>query len=145
GAADDLARATDMAHAMVARYGMDDSLGHAAYETGKPTFLGVPDERAAQTHAQPSEAVQARIDEAVSAILDRAFARATAILRANRDILDRMAQELLSRETLEADDLARLTRDLRRPEDAGEDAPPEAGEDAPDDAPPSSAQRKAAP
>ncbi len=42
GAADDLAKATEIARHMVARYGMDARLGHATYETERPTFLGAP-------------------------------------------------------------------------------------------------------
>ena len=42
GAADDLAKATEIARSMVTRYGMDPKLGQATYTTEHPTFLGVP-------------------------------------------------------------------------------------------------------
>src|SRR3569832_2096689 len=42
GAADDLAKVTDIARSMVMRYGMAASLGHVAYEEDRPPFLGGP-------------------------------------------------------------------------------------------------------
>jgi cell division protease FtsH len=122
GAADDLAKATDMARAMVARYGMDDHLGHVAYDTDKPTFLGVPDERAAARGEQPSEAIREKLDAAVAGILDRNFDRAAAILTERRAMLDRMAEALLKQETLEEADLKRLTEGLRPLDRPGEAA-----------------------
>ena len=44
GAADDLVKATDIARAMVARYGMDEDLGHVSYDTDRPGFLGTGDQ-----------------------------------------------------------------------------------------------------
>jgi len=43
GAADDLAKVTDIARSMVMRYGMEEKLGHVAYEADRPAFLGIPD------------------------------------------------------------------------------------------------------
>ena len=40
---DDLVKATDIARAMVARYGMDEDLGHVSYDTDRPGFLGTGD------------------------------------------------------------------------------------------------------
>src|SRR5208282_3694333 len=42
GAADDLAKATDIARSMVMRYGMDERLGHVAYTQERQTMLGMP-------------------------------------------------------------------------------------------------------
>ena len=44
GAADELVKATDIARAMVARYGMDEDLGHVSYDTDRPGFLGTGDQ-----------------------------------------------------------------------------------------------------
>jgi cell division protease FtsH len=106
GAADDLAKATEIARGMVMRYGMDTELGHAVYEPERPAFLGVPpvtpDRRAF------SEETARTIDAAVRAIVGAAFERALAILTSHRDVLESGAQELLSRETLDRQDLENL-------------------------------------
>jgi len=105
GAADDLAKATDIARSMVTRYGMEPRLGHATYERDRPTFLGMT--QAIDPHVLSAETTQT-IDLAVREILDAAFARATALLASRRSVLERGARELLAHETLEQKDLQRL-------------------------------------
>ncbi len=115
GAADDLARATDLARDMVMRYGMDDALGPVAYAP-KPVspFLGEPS--GTQPGEQASPETARRIDEAVQGLLEGAFQRATAILRENRAVLDRAAKALIERETLDETELRALAGDLRAPQ-----------------------------
>jgi cell division protease FtsH len=113
GAADDLAKANDIARAMVARYGMDADLGHAAYDTERTSFLGGADGMM-PTSRNYSEATAERIDAGVREILDAAFDRALATLRANRKVLDKCAAELLEHETLDADQLGKLTEALKK-------------------------------
>jgi cell division protease FtsH len=105
GAADDLAKATDIARSMVMRYGMDADLGHATYEVQRPSLLGTPyitDER------NLSEATAKQIDESVREIVNGAFDRALAKLTEFRDTLETGAQKLLQQETLDEADLAGL-------------------------------------
>ncbi len=115
GAADDLAKATDIARSMVTRYGMDEGLGHVAYESERAAFLG-PQGAEAQ-HAY-SEQTAREIDEAIKAIVGRVFERTRRALEANRAVLERCARALLERETLDEAALAELTADLRREEEA---------------------------
>jgi len=114
GAADDLAKATDIARSMAARYGMEEDLGHVAYDTDRPTFLGTPEDRQQQLGPQLSEGVAARIDSAMNRVLNHAFERATALLAANRDVLDRTAADLLAKETLDEQAISALTADLKK-------------------------------
>jgi cell division protease FtsH len=107
GAADDLAKATNIAHDMAARYGMVESLGYVSHEPQRQPFLDVPG--LVQNGWQPGPDTQQRIDEAVRNIVMQAFERATELLQARRELLDRCAQELLVRETLDADMLKTLT------------------------------------
>lgn len=112
GAADDLAKATDIARDMVTRYGMDESLGYIAYEALPPRFLDVP--VYTQGGCRVSETTQSRIDEAIRRIVQGAFERAYDILQRHRPVLERTARELLARETLEEAALRELTRDIAR-------------------------------
>ncbi len=101
GAADDLARATDAARSMVTRYGMVESLGHAAYDREPPTFLGQH-----MPHARDySEQTAAAIDAAVQEILDRAFKRTRTFLEFNVGLLRESARDLLAKETLTEEEL----------------------------------------
>jgi cell division protease FtsH len=98
GAADDLARATDIARSMVTRYAMVPELGHSTYEEDPVSFLGrqAPELRPRLY----SEETAREIDCAVRALVDAAFARARHLLAANRPQLEKAASELLARETL---------------------------------------------
>jgi cell division protease FtsH len=109
GAADDLAKATDIARAMVTRYGMDPELGHVRYEDDASRFMGeLPGMRAVRR--EYGESTADRIDAAVRRLVDGAFGRALAVLGERREILERGAARLLERETLSQRDLAALLR-----------------------------------
>jgi cell division protease FtsH len=98
GAADDLARITDIARAMVLRYGMSEALGSVAYDRDRSPFLQpnfpVPQERSY------SEETAHAVDGAVRTLVDHALEHAAAILRRNRELLDRTVVALLETETL---------------------------------------------
>ncbi|MFN4127549.1 ATP-dependent zinc metalloprotease FtsH [Pannonibacter indicus] len=104
GAADDLVKATDIARAMVARYGMDPDLGHVSYDSDRPGFLGTGDQ-ASWLNRRYSEATAERIDAKVREVLDGVFGRTVALLGANRALLEQSARELLQKETLDEADL----------------------------------------
>ena len=108
GAADDLAKVTDIARSMVMRYGMHGKLGHVAYEAEHPAFLQVPG--AMPGAREYSEETASEIDRAVRMIVQDAFDRAVATLKARRDTLDRGARELLAHETLTEDELRELLK-----------------------------------
>jgi cell division protease FtsH len=112
GAADDLAKVTDIARDMVTRYGMDEGLGYVAYEAQPPRFLEVPG-AATSGGCDKSPETQQRIDEAVRGIVMGAFARATEILERHRALLERAARDLLVKETLDEAALRVLTRELQ--------------------------------
>jgi cell division protease FtsH len=103
GAADDLARATDIARTMVTQYAMVPELGNATWADEPQSFLGVP--AAALRSRQYSEDTARQIDLAVREIVDAAFERARAILERNRALLDESAHALLRSESLADADL----------------------------------------
>ncbi len=106
GAADDLIRVTDIARSMVTRYGMDPTLGQAAYETERGSFLGLPSEGGGRRF---SEDTAREIDVAVRERVDRAYQQALEILKKRRSELETLARKLLEKETLTADELPRPT------------------------------------
>ena len=107
GAADDLAKVTDIARGMVMRYGMDPKLGNVTYEGERAAFLEqgpgavLPERRFSEDTAR-------EIDRAVREIVDSAFSRALGLLRERRRTLEDGAQALLAKETLVEEDLMRL-------------------------------------
>ena len=112
GAADDLARATDIARDMITRFGMDEGLGYIAFEAQRPRFLDTPE--LAHGGCRLAESTQARIDQAIRDIVMGVFERAYRILDINRAVLERCARELLARETLDESDIRQLTQGLVR-------------------------------
>ena len=112
GAADDLAKATDLAREMVMRYGMDAQLGFVAYESPRNRMLEGGEGAAPEAAAHVSEQTQERIDQSIRALVMGAFDRATALLTTHRAILDLGAAELLQHETLDEPALRRLTAGL---------------------------------
>ena len=112
GAADDLARATDIARDMITRFGMDEGLGYIAFEAQRPRFLYIPE--LAHGGCRVAESTQARIDQAIRDIVMGMFEHAYRILDINRAVLERCARELLARETLDESDIRQLTQGLVR-------------------------------
>ena len=99
GAGDDIERATRIARRMVTEFGMSDRLGPVAFgRKQQMIFLG----RDIGEQRDYSERVGEIIDEEIHRLLDEAHARAVAILREHRELLDRLARELLGRESLDA-------------------------------------------
>jgi len=113
GGADDLAKATDIVHSMVTRFGMDDKLGSVTYEQPGELFLG--NKSPYMLQKKYSESTAQKIDEAVRNIIDNAATRARSILKENRVILDACAAELLKTETLDEKRLKTLTVGIKLP------------------------------
>jgi cell division protease FtsH len=111
GAADDLAKVTDIARSMVTRYGMEARLGNLSYQEEPTPFLQTMQ---APPPRQYSDETAREIDHAVRALSETAFTRAVAILTENRDVLERAAQELLKKETLAEDEIAEIATKLKR-------------------------------
>jgi cell division protease FtsH len=110
GAADDLARATDIARAMVLRYGMSEALGNVAYDRERSTFMqpGIPMPQSRDY----SESTAKLVDSTVLALIEKAFEKAVAILQINRTLLDRTAEELLKTETLNQPQIELLKHEI---------------------------------
>ena len=104
GAADDLAKVTDIARSMAMRYGMVEKLGCVSFDEERPNLLGVP----VAQQREYSEGTAREIDIAVRDIVKYAFDRALVILQRERATLERGAKLLLEKETLVETELTEL-------------------------------------
>lgn len=104
GASDDIKRATGMARAMVCELGMSESMGPIAYgENEQNVFLG---REMAQRREDYSEDTARKIDNEVYRIVTEQHEMVRRLIRDNRDKLDRLAEALLERETLDSEEIA---------------------------------------
>lgn len=115
GAANDIQKATETARKMVTEYGMSSRVGAVKLGTGdSEPFVGGGSGSSSREY---SDELASLVDAEVRALLDGAHADAHWVLTENRDILDRLAYELLERETLNQEEIAEIFADVRkRPE-----------------------------
>ena len=112
GASQDIAHATDIAHAMVCRFGMSDKLGPVQYgERSEHIYLG----RDITRNEGYSEETAREIDLEIKGLVSGAKKRATRILTEQRERLDKLALALLEKETMDAAEIRQLL-DLPAPE-----------------------------
>ena len=112
GASNDLQQVARVARQMVTRFGMSDRLGPVALGRSQGgMFLG----RDIAAERDFSEDTAAAIDEEVSLLVAEAYKRATEVLKNNRAVLDELADMLVEKETVDAEDLQELLirRDVR--------------------------------
>ena len=94
GASNDIERATAMARAMITQYGMSEKFGLIGLATVEDQYLS------GRRVLNCGEATAAEIDQEVMRILSESYEKALAILRENRDALDKIAAFLIERETI---------------------------------------------
>ncbi len=131
GAGNDIERASSMARKMVCEWGMSDDLGPLTYgKKDEQIFLG----KEIGQSRDFSEETARQIDIAVRKIITSAIETVTSLLEENRDILTRMAEDLLEKETLELSDVEDLIEELRpgKYQFKKKKAPPEREEVAPE-------------
>ena len=105
GASNDLQQVARVARQMVTRFGMSEKLGPVALGRSQGgMFLG----RDIAAERDFSEETAATIDEEVSQLVEEAYRRATAVLTNNRSVLDELAEMLVERETVDAEELQEL-------------------------------------
>jgi len=98
GAQNDIERATKLARRMVTHYGMSSNLGPMTYGTDEEeVFVG----RDFGRTRNYSEEVAAAIDREMRSLIDRAYNKAESLLKENINVLHRVAEALLERETLD--------------------------------------------
>ena len=102
GAHNDFEKVTDLARRMVCQYGMSEALGPLVYgrSTGE-VFLG----RDYHEEKNYSEQTAIQIDNEIRSIVQGCYDRARKLLEDNRDKLDSLAQELMKREVMDAEEI----------------------------------------
>ncbi|HEY8795872.1 MAG TPA: ATP-dependent zinc metalloprotease FtsH [Gemmatimonadaceae bacterium] len=112
GAANDIQKATSLARRYVSQWGLSDAIGPVLVgDNEQEIFLG----RELSRHREVSERTAQLVDAEVTRLLNDSYGRAKQTLIDNRDLLERMAEALLERETLTADDAAMLVQGAALP------------------------------
>ena len=111
GASNDFEKATSIARTMVTKYGMSAKVGSISLGSGNAEpFLG----RELATHRDWSNEMAQTVDNEVRGILDAAMDEAYKALTVNRGVLDRLAKELLEKETLNQEQIAEIFKSLKK-------------------------------
>jgi cell division protease FtsH len=120
GAANDLNKAADIARRMITDFGMSDKFRNVFLPSRKQSpFLG---ENNYTMMREYSEYTQQYVDEETARIIDDRYQKVTALLRANRGAIEKIAERLLKEEVLERREFEKL---LRRYVDTGNGIPEE--------------------
>jgi len=109
GAGNDLERATELARKMVCEWGMSDAMGPLTFgKKEEQIFLG----REIAQHQDYSEDTALKIDQEVKRFVTDNYQRARALLTGSKDVLLKMADALLAREVLDAEQVKRIAAGL---------------------------------
>ncbi len=112
GSSNDLERASDIARKMVCEWGMSEKLGPITFgKRNEQIFLG----REISQHRDYSEQTAKLIDSEVNVIIMTCKTRAMRLLKKNITKLDRLAQNLIERETLNGDEIVRIIAGQKLP------------------------------
>ncbi len=111
GASNDIEKATSIARKMVTEYGMSAKVGSVklGLTAGEP-FLG----RDMGASRDYSDTIAETIDEEIRKLIEQAHDEAWQVLNTNRAVLDRLATELLEKETLDHNQLAEIFTDVKK-------------------------------
>jgi len=109
GASDDLVKTTDIARSIVMRYGMDNELGHIAYDSDRGGYLGSPFGSTKKYGDSSADTIDVKIKE----LAQKAFERAKLILEKNRSLLVESSEALLKIETLNEVDLVKYFKQIQ--------------------------------
>ncbi|HEX4823763.1 MAG TPA: ATP-dependent zinc metalloprotease FtsH [Candidatus Polarisedimenticolaceae bacterium] len=129
GAGNDIERVTELARKMVCEWGMSDAMGPLTFgKKEEQIFLG----REIAQHRDYSESTAVEIDREVKSIVLAGYNTAKSILEANRAALSRIAEALLEREVLDAEQIAALVRGESLAEPPRSSTPPTAPAETPE-------------
>ncbi|NOZ85137.1 MAG: ATP-dependent zinc metalloprotease FtsH [Deltaproteobacteria bacterium] len=108
GAANDLARATDAARAMVVEYGMSDTLGPIRLAPERNAFLQTPADMFLGSRKEYGDKVADTIDQEVRNIVEGQMERAKKIIESHRQDVAKLVSVLLEKETIDGDEVRKI-------------------------------------
>jgi len=120
GASNDIERATAILRSMITQYGMSDKFGMVGLESIENRYL---DGRAVLNCADETAA---KIDEEVAKRMKEFYERAVSIIKENRDVLDKIAEYLIEKETITGKEFIKMYREIKglpEPDDEKKDKP----------------------
>ncbi len=129
GAANDIERATRLARSMVTQYGMSEKFGLMALSSRQDMYL------TGKTVMDCGDATAAEVDGEVMRILKAAYDEAKRLLGENREVMDKIAEFLIEKETITGKEFMKIFREckgLPEPEEKKDGEKKEAEEDAAD-------------
>jgi len=110
GASNDIKQATELAQSMVRSWGMSNELGPLSYaKDDEQIFLG----REIAQHRDYSEETARKIDDEVSKLISKAYRCAQTVLKENIDVLHKLTQVLLEKETVLGNEVDELIQSMR--------------------------------
>ncbi len=110
GASNDIKQATDIAQRMIRNWGMSEELGPLSYaQNEEQIFLG----REISQHRDYSEDTARKIDEEVNNLIKRSYNKAKDVLNENVDVLHKLSDLLLEKETVLGAELDELIKSMR--------------------------------
>ncbi|MEG0688290.1 MAG: AAA family ATPase, partial [Hungatella sp.] len=118
GAANDIEQATQMARAMVTQYGMSDKFGLMGLATQENQYL------TGRTVMNCGDETAAEVDREVMRILKEAYEEAKTLLSENRDVMDKIAEFLIEKETITGKEFMKIFREMKgipEPEEKSDD------------------------
>jgi len=110
GAANDIKKATELAQQMIRSWGMSETLGPLSFaKDEEQVFLG----REIAQHRDYSEETARKIDNEINNLVLHSYERARSVLTEHLDVLHKLAEQLLEKETILGAELDELIRQVR--------------------------------
>ena len=114
GAGNDIKQASNLARRMVTEFGMSDLLGPISYASDEESvFLGRDFTSRGRNY---SEEIARQIDDEVHKLVTEGYERARVVLTEHRDVLDRLAEALLERETIDSEEMVAIVENRELPQ-----------------------------
>ncbi|MFR3825305.1 MAG: ATP-dependent zinc metalloprotease FtsH [Hungatella hathewayi] len=107
GAANDIEQATRVARAMITQYGMSDKFGLMGLATQEDQYL------TGRAVMNCGDATAAEVDTEVMKMLKEAYEEAKSLLSENRDVLDKIAEFLIEKETITGKEFMKIFREMK--------------------------------
>ena len=117
GAANDIEKATRLARAMVTQYGMSEKFGLMGLEVQENEYLN------GRTVMNCGDATAAEVDTEVMKILKKSYEEAKCLLSENREVMDKIADFLIQKETITGKEFMKIFREVKGLPDPDDDTP----------------------